>query len=311
MKYWWVNHKQTSREELQGGYIWSPKKNKGDSFNQTYKNLTIADVGDKIISYSDAKIKAIGIIKEKYAETDRPFISFKQSTQWDKHGWMVKVDWHLLEVPLSPKQHIAAIKNLLPDKYSPIRENGIGNQGCYLAEIDKNLWTALVKLLSERNLKSLTSFHEDDNTIIGDKQEEAINNSELEITEKEQLVKSRRGQGKFRDRLERIESKCRVTGVKDKRFLIASHIKPWSESNNTEKLDGNNGLLLSPHIDKLFDNGWITFSENGNINYYDDAVKELLVVWGVDIHKSVSAFNKRQLEYLEYHKDNIFGKFAK
>ncbi|MGL6476290.1 HNH endonuclease [Aeromonas hydrophila] len=46
---------------------------------------------------------------------------------------------------------------------------------------------------------------------------------------------------------------------------VASHIKPWSESNNTKHLDGNNGLLLPPHIDKLLDRGWITFSDSGDL----------------------------------------------
>ena len=78
-------------------------------------------------------------------------------------------------------------------------------------------------------------------------------------TDKEQLIKARRGQGTFQVRVEAIEAACRVTGVKDRQFLVASHIKPWRASDNAEKLDGNNGQLLSPHVDKVFDNGWITF----------------------------------------------------
>ncbi|MFE8730531.1 HNH endonuclease, partial [Aeromonas hydrophila] len=88
-----------------------------------------------------------------------------------------------------------------------------------------------------------------------------IQASTLNATEKQQLVKSRRGQGIFRANLEKVELACRVTGVTNTALLIASHIKPWSRcANNAERLDGNNGLLLSPHIDKLFDRGWITFS---------------------------------------------------
>ncbi|KHN59089.1 HNH endonuclease signature motif containing protein [Aeromonas hydrophila] len=55
----------------------------------------------------------------------------------------------------------------------------------------------------------------------------------------------------------------RVTGVSNKALLIASHIKPWSESDNAERLDGHNGLLPSPHIYKLFDHGRITFTNAG------------------------------------------------
>ncbi|MGL6368915.1 HNH endonuclease [Aeromonas hydrophila] len=99
----------------------------------------------------------------------------------------------------------------------------------------------------------------------GDAIEAAIKASTLEVTEKLQLTNARISQGNFRRDLEKIEPKCRVTGVSNKALLIASHIKTWSESDNAEHLDGNNGLLLSPHIDKLFDRGWITFTDAGDL----------------------------------------------
>lgn len=105
---------------------------------------------------------------------------------------------------------------------------------------------------------------------------EEIQHSPLTVTQKEQLVKSRRGQGLFRSRLEQIEPACRVTGVTNKALLIASHIKPWSESNNAERLDGQNGLLLSPHIDKLFDRGWITFTDSGDLLCAEPSIEQAL-----------------------------------
>jgi putative restriction endonuclease len=54
------------------------------------------------------------------------------------------------------------------------------------------------------------------------------------------------GQSVFKKALLAIEKKCRICGVTDERFLVASHIKPWSESNNQERLDVNNGLLSEP-----------------------------------------------------------------
>lgn len=82
----------------------------------------------------------------------------------------------------------------------------------------------------------------DDNTIIE--------------TDKVELIKARRGQGIFRRRVLATEPYCRLTGVSDPRFLRASHIKPWVVSDNNERLDGNNGLMLSPHVDHLFDGGY-------------------------------------------------------
>ena len=72
-------------------------------------------------------------------------------------------------------------------------------------------------------------------------------------TERDALTKARLGQGLFRHRVAEREPACRVTGLKRQEFLVASHIKPWRDCDNSERLDGANGLLLSPHVDKLFD----------------------------------------------------------
>lgn len=133
-----------------------------------------------------------------------------------------------------------------------------------------------------------------------------IQHSTLPVTEKEQLVKSRRGQGLFRSRLEQIENACRVTGVSNKALLIASHIKPWSESDNAERLDGNNGLLLSPHIDKLFDRGWITFTDAGDLLCAEHSIEQALQQWGVELPLNVAPFEPKQARYLAYHRDEIF-----
>lgn len=135
---------------------------------------------------------------------------------------------------------------------------------------------------------------------------EEIQHSTLPVTEKEQLVKSRRGQGLFRSRLEKIERACRVTGVNNQALLIASHIKPWSESNNAERLDGNNGLLLSPHIDKLFDRGWITFTDAGDLLCAEPSIEQVLQQWGVELPLNVGHFEPKQAVYLAYHRNEIF-----
>jgi putative restriction endonuclease len=87
------------------------------------------------------------------------------------------------------------------------------------------------------------------------------NNPDIPDTTKERLVLSRVGQGLFRKRVKMFEQKCRVTDIQDDNYLIASHIKPWARADDHERLDGNNGLLLSPHIDRLFVRGYMTFSK--------------------------------------------------
>jgi putative restriction endonuclease len=241
MPFWWVNHKQTHEEEIEGGYIWSPKKNKNGSKNQTYLNLTRTRKGDIVFSYAYGKIQAIGIVKGNSEDADGPTAFGEIGEQWDRDGWLVPIEWSLIEAPIDIKRNISDIRPLLPNKYSPIQSNGNGNQRCYLAEISDDLGNALLRLANAQNIGGLT-IQQDVDVILDEAEESRIKESAIPETEKSQLIKARRGQGIFRFRVEQIETACRLTGVKDKRFLVASHIKPWRVSENQEKLDGSNGL---------------------------------------------------------------------
>jgi len=95
--------------------------------------------------------------------------------------------------------------------------------------------------------------------------EQIINDPATTTTEKTALIKSRIGQGTFRDKVLRHWAGCAVTGFSDTSLLVASHIKPWKKSTNSERLDEWNGLLLSPNLDKAFDKGFITFAASGVI----------------------------------------------
>ncbi len=84
-------------------------------------------------------------------------------------------------------------------------------------------------------------------------------------TERDVLAKARIGQGKFRADLVanwRKGEVCVLTGLAVPEMLIASHIKPWRESSNEERLDPMNGLLLAAHADKLFDSFLMSFEES-------------------------------------------------
>ncbi len=130
----------------------------------------------------------------------------------------------------------------------------------------------------------------------------------IDQTTKKQLVDSRRGQGKYRRNLSLFENSCRVTGITDKRFLVASHSKPWCKSSNGEKLDGNNGFFFSPHIDRLYDQGWITFNKNGDAIYVNDSIANTLKQWGITLPINIGVLNDKQWAYLKYHRENVFKK---
>jgi len=85
-------------------------------------------------------------------------------------------------------------------------------------------------------------------------------------TERSGLITSRVGQGYFRKQLiDKWEGKCAVSGCTITEILIASHIVPWSEANDIERLDVDNGILLSPSLDALFDKHLISFEDDGSI----------------------------------------------
>ncbi|MGE1112982.1 HNH endonuclease [Priestia megaterium] len=128
----------------------------------------------------------------------------------------------------------------------------------------------------------------------------------LEKTEKEAIAKVRIGQSIFKRTLLEFEKKCRLCGVSDERFLIASHIKPWSQSNHQERLDVNNGLLLCPNHDFLFDKGYISFEEEGKIlisSSLDETAKVFLNV----NDKLKIRMTEIQKRYMEWHRENILN----
>lgn len=132
---------------------------------------------------------------------------------------------------------------------------------------------------------------------------------DLSATASLQLVEIRSKQSLFKRRLLTVEKKCRLTGIADLRFLRASHIKPWAKcTDGNERIDGSNGLLLSPHADFLFDRGWITFEDNGSLVRSGQLPKDVLERIGLDLTqgKRCGEFFKEQRSYLEYHRNAVF-----
>lgn len=134
---------------------------------------------------------------------------------------------------------------------------------------------------------------------------------DLSATTSLQLVEARSKQSLFKRRLLTVEKECRVTGIADLRFLRASHIKPWARcSDGNERIDGSNGLLLSPHADFLFDRGWITFENNGDLVRSDHLPKDVIERIGLNLKqgRNCGGFFPEQKNYLEFHRNAVFEK---
>lgn len=127
----------------------------------------------------------------------------------------------------------------------------------------------------------------------------------LDETERSICTKGRIGHSKLKEILVKKERCCKICGLSDERFLIASHIKPWSKCNHNERLDLNNVLLLCPHHDAAFDKGYITFSQDGTILISSELNSETRKLLNLKVEQQIDLSSK-QSEYIRWHKENIF-----
>ena len=286
--------------------MWSPKTRKNGGRNHFYETMSEVRPGDLVFSFCDTLIRAIGIVQRAAVTAPKP--DFRTvGSNWSNEGWFVEVEFVELENPIRPKDFMEQIGPLLANKYAPLQANGNGLQGIYLTEISEDL-SQLLTALSTANLPNIQL------ELAPNVDSESDYEIWLEIEakhlegdlEKIQLTKSRRGQGIFKANVRLVETSCRVTGVTNIKHLRASHIKPWAASDNNEKLDGFNGLLLSPHVDHLFDRGYISFKNSGDLLVSKELNPTILEQWSLDISKNVGSFKANQNKYLEYHRDAVF-----
>lgn len=139
-------------------------------------------------------------------------------------------------------------------------------------------------------------------------QEEAIRCSEcVAEADREELLKARFGQGQFRAAVEAFEAPgCRVTGISEPAMLQAAHMKPWLACSNHERLDGANGLLLTPSFHLLFSKGYISFDAAGRLLVSGSLPDRVVQGWSVAQRAPPRAFAPRQLEYAHYHATRLF-----
>ncbi|KQZ26497.1 hypothetical protein ASD50_03565 [Mesorhizobium sp. Root552] len=296
MKYWWVNQNQTHESEIGGGYLWSPKTKRDGGRNVFYDNMTAVEPGDIIFSFYNQHISDIGVAISPAYSSPKPVEFGSAGDYWNIQGWRLPVRFFSADTVIRPADHMEQIGPLLPSKYAPLQDSGRGNQGVYLAALPVELGRLLLKLCDSEN-----SIAMDETTEIATEQR-----TDIPPTTKMQIIQARRGQGIFRDRLVHIEKCCRVTGLTALDFLVASHMKPWARSTDLEKLDGHNGLLLAPHIDRLFDRGFISFEDDGTLLVSPRLPQEVIAAWGIFTPCKARRFQTDQLPFVAYHRGVLF-----
>jgi HNH endonuclease len=321
MRYWWVNQNQTYRHELAGGYLWSPKRNANGARNPFYESMREVSPGDIIFSFVDTRIAAIGIAQSYCWESPKPAEFGEAGQNWENVGWKVKVGFTTLLNKVRPKEHMDALRTVLPSQYSPLQGNGNGIQSIYLTEVPEDFAEVLAgligaeasPLMSAVDIETPTAVEPmtsgDDLDVWENRLSERIASDEsIEETEREAIIRARRGQGLFKQRVMEIETRCRITGVENSIHLVASHCKPWRDCrNNEERLDGENGLLLTPSIDHLFDRGFIGFEDAGNLIIAPVAHRPSLQRMGVETHRviNVGGFTDGQRKFLDFHRNSV------
>ena len=226
----------------------------------------------------------------------------------------MKIHFTELGNKIRPKDHIDILRPLLPDRYSPLQPNGNGLQGVYLTEVPIALAEVLIGLIGQEvapitllatkvkpvSMDDLDSWERKMEQLV-------VDDSSIPETDRLAIIRARKGQGLFKERVGIIESKCRITGVENPVHLVASHCKPWRDSTNEERLNGENGLLLTPSIDHLFDRGFIGFEDNGRLIISPVAHRPSLQRMGIDATKTVNVgvFTSGQKQFLDFHRNAV------
>lgn len=120
------------------------------------------------------------------------------------------------------------------------------------------------------------------------------------------MIRARLGQGDFRKRLLGFWGACSVTGCTTAELLVASHVKPWRDCEVSDALDVCNGLLLTPNLDKVFDLGYISFQDTGEIIFSLMLTARRAFELGISLQMKLQKdLIAEQRKYMQYHRSNI------
>jgi len=261
--------------------------------------MGLARTGDIVFSFAKGKIGHVGVVDAEATLAPKP--DYAADTAWNEEGWMLPVTFMALAPPIDPREHLGVIDRYRPESHSPIQANGHGTMN-YLSAISDDFGNELLKIASVSPAQLATSATKDD---VLDDLDAIERDATTSPTVRLQLSNARIGQGAFRKRVLAMEPACRVTNIAVPSLLRASHIKPWRESTNAERLDGANGLMLAPHIDLLFDRHLISFTDDGGLIVSKKIDPSVLRGWHIANSAISGPFNDRQKVYLSVHREHL------
>lgn len=303
--------------------MWSPKRSQNGRRNPFYDYMRVVAPGDVVFSFVDSQVFAVGVVKSTAFESPKPEVFGTTGDYWGYAGWRVNVVYHRLPQPFRPRDYMNLLGPLQPQNHAPLRESGLGKANIYLTPVPEVMALQLAQLADAQTLhlvRGIAGREERDTNLISGLEvreqwenaieQQIVHRAHIGPTDREALVRARRGQGAFRANLLQIEHVCRISHVANPDYLIASHIKPWRHGEDQERVDGENGLLLCPNADLLFDRGLISFDDSGDVIVSPVADKLVLPRFGIQIDSAmnVGSFTAGQKHYLNFHREEILLK---
>ena len=313
MRYWWVSQNKTFEQEVDGGYLWSPKTRSDGGFNQYYENMIRVQPGDVLLSYKGARVAALGRIVSTGHESPKPDEFLGVDNPWSDVGWRVAVQYEVLpnENRVRPKDFIEELRPYLPSKYSPLNHAGDGPQNMYLTEISEDFFGVVTFQIANSGYDTSSWSDRPELDVLREEAEasltDEIHENVVEESTRDALIAARRGQGKYRDGVLDREGRCRFTGVDDVTLLRAGHLMPWRDcQTHQQRLDPNNGLSLTPTYDHLVDRGLLTWDDDGNVRLSSRLSEQSRDQLGVSDFMNTGPWREAQLPYVRYHRSYIF-----
>ncbi|MBB1306723.1 HNH endonuclease [Pseudoalteromonas sp. SR43-5] len=299
VNFYWVNIGTSFKEVAEFKFLWAPKntvnQNGQSIIDAGWKAVPNVQKGDILFCNYKGSLIHIAVASKGAYESDRP--ENRNFDQWKKDGYKIDIDLHTLAYPIPNSDFKDEFIPMFNDKCAPklFAQNKSVSQK-YMVKLPSAAGVFLLGLVGDDALNIQYS--------IASNSDRDSNQTVPEGYNKEVAAKARVGQGKFRQNVMALwNDTCAVTGLDIKMLLTASHILPWQLSNPHQKVDKFNGLALSPNIDKLFDKGFISFDEKGDILIKNSLSADALKAVGVDKHMAIKNLTKEHLAYLKEHRE--------
>lgn len=317
MSIWWVNTGERFKAQIEAGALWCPNRTvSGNGLEKApqWHWSIIQDVkeGEFVLVGRDGRIEGIAVAKQA-ALVDQPKpVTFPVSDNWHPIGWLLPIEFVKFDKPVLRNEMAAGLFRQRVHR-SPFFINNIGvlegNQ-VYFAEVpgaDAVEFFERIRLeLDNQRPGQLEA------ALIGSIGSESPSYTAAETT-REAIIKARIGQGQFRQSLLDVwNGRCCATGLSETRLLRASHIVPWSQSSNEERLDPFNGLLLSPAYDAAFDAHLITLGPDGSWENIGRLNEDELKRAGLGelAHQGVRGLTSRHHDFLARHSRSALQKWG-